>query len=131
MADVRTTKLVSGEHVPVLGQGTWKMGEDARRRADEVAALKLGIDLGMTLIDTAEMYANGGAETVVAEAIAGRRDEVFLVSKVLPSNASRRGVETACEHSLKRLSTDTHRSLSAALARRRCRWPRRSTPSRR
>ena len=117
MADVRTTKLPSGEHVPVLGQGTWKMGEDARRHADEVAALKLGIDLGMTLIDTAEMYAAGGAETVVADAIAGRRDEVFLVSKVLPSNASRRGVETACENSLKRLRTDTHRSLSAALAR--------------
>ena len=107
MADVRTTKLVSGEYVPVLGQGTWKMGEDSRRHADEVAALKLGIDLGLTLIDTAEMYAGGGAETVVADAIAGRRDEVFLVSKVLPSNASRRGVETACENSLKRLRTDS------------------------
>ncbi|RWM19908.1 MAG: aldo/keto reductase [Mesorhizobium sp.] len=103
---VRTLKLPSGEAVPLLGQGTWKMGEDRRRRADEVSALKLGLDLGITLIDTAEMYASGGAEEVVAEAIAGRRDETFLVSKVLPSNASRAGVERACEASLKRLSTD-------------------------
>jgi len=103
---IRTTKLPSGEAVQVLGQGTWKMGEDARRRADEVDALKLGIDLGMTLIDTAEMYASGGAEEVVAEAIAGRRDELFLVSKVLPSNASRTGVPAACEKSLRRLRTD-------------------------
>ncbi|AZO34958.1 MAG: aldo/keto reductase [Mesorhizobium sp.] len=103
---IRTLKLPSGEAVPVLGQGTWKMGEDRRRRADEVAALKLGLDLGITLIDTAEMYASGGAEEVVAEAIAGRRDETFLVSKVLPTNASRAGVKRACENSLKRLSTD-------------------------
>ena len=103
---IRTTTLPSGEAVPVLGQGTWKMGEDRRRRADEVAALKLGLDLGITLIDTAEMYAGGGAEEVVAEAIAGRRDETFLVSKVLPSNASRAGVKRACEESLKRLGTD-------------------------
>ncbi|MEI9402172.1 aldo/keto reductase [Mesorhizobium argentiipisi] len=103
---VRTLKLPSGEAVPMLGQGTWKMGEDRRRRADEVAALKLGLDLGITLIDTAEMYASGGAEEVVAEAIAGRRDETFLVSKVLPSNASRAGVKRACEASLKRLATD-------------------------
>ena len=103
---VRTLKLPSGEAVPLLGQGTWKMGEDRRRRADEVSALKLGLDLGILLIDTAEMYASGGAEEVVAEAIAGRRDETFLVSKVLPSNASRAGVERACEASLKRLSTD-------------------------
>jgi diketogulonate reductase-like aldo/keto reductase len=82
------------------------MGEDARRRAGEINALKLGLDLGMTLIDTAEMYASGGAEEVVAEAIAGRRDELFLVSKVLPSNASRAGVARACENSLKRLRTD-------------------------
>jgi len=106
MADVRTTKLPSGDRVPVLGQGTWKMGEDKRRHADEVAALKLGIDLGMTLIDTAEMYAGGQAETVVADAIAGQRDKVFIVSKVLPSNASRHGVEAACEKSLKRLRTE-------------------------
>ncbi|WP_027151590.1 aldo/keto reductase [Mesorhizobium sp. WSM2561] len=103
---IRTTTLPSGEAVPVLGQGTWKMGEDARRHADEVNALKLGLDLGMTLIDTAEMYASGGAEDVVADAIAGRRDEVFLVSKVLPSNASRTGVPAACEASLRHLRTD-------------------------
>ncbi|TIL27445.1 aldo/keto reductase [Mesorhizobium sp.] len=103
---IRTTTLPSGEAVPVLGQGTWKMGEDARRHADEVNALKLALDLGMTLIDTAEMYASGGAEEVVADAIAGRRDEVFLVSKVLPSNASRTGVPAACEASLRHLRTD-------------------------
>ena len=102
----RTTMLPSGEAIAVLGQGTWKMGEDSRRRADEVNALKLGLDLGITLIDTAEMYASGGAEEVVAEAIAGRRAEVFVVSKVLPSNASRAGVQRACESSLKRLRTD-------------------------
>ncbi|MGX5802210.1 aldo/keto reductase [Bradyrhizobium sp. Arg314] len=105
-SSIRTLKLPSGEAVPVLGQGTWKMGEDRRRRADEVAALKLGLDLGITLIDTAEMYASGRAEEVVSEAIAGRRDETFLVSKVLPSNASRAGVKRACENSLKRLATD-------------------------
>ena len=103
---VRTTKLPSGESVPVLGQGTWRMGEDARRRKDEIAALRLGIDLGMTLIDTAEMYGDGGAEELVGEAIKGRRDEVFLVSKVLPSNATRRGTIAACERSLRRLGTD-------------------------
>jgi diketogulonate reductase-like aldo/keto reductase len=103
---IRTTTLPSGEAVPVLGQGTWKMGEDARRSNDEVTALKLGLDLGVTLIDTAEMYASGGAEEVVADAIAGRRDEVFLVSKVLPSNASRTGAPAACEKSLRRLRTD-------------------------
>ncbi|MER8385643.1 aldo/keto reductase [Mesorhizobium sp. M1428] len=103
---IRTTTLPCGEAVPVLGQGTWKMGEDRRRRGDEANALKLGLDLGMTLIDTAEMYASGGAEEVVAEAIAGRRDEVFLVSKVLPSNASRTGVKRACENSLRHLATD-------------------------
>lgn len=105
-SSVRTTALPGGAKVPVLGLGTWKMGEDRRRRADEVAALRLGIDLGMTLIDTAEMYADGGAEEVVREAIGGRRDEVFLVSKVLPSNASRVGVVRACEQSLKRLGAD-------------------------
>ncbi|RVD49346.1 MAG: aldo/keto reductase [Mesorhizobium sp.] len=105
-SSVRTTTLPCGEAIPVLGQGTWKMGEDSRRRSDEVNALKLGLDLGVTLIDTAEMYAGGGAEEVVAKAIAGRRAEVFLVSKVLPSNASRAGVQRACENSLKRLATD-------------------------
>jgi diketogulonate reductase-like aldo/keto reductase len=103
---VKTTRLPAGIDVPVLGLGTWNMGEDRRKHADEVAALKLGLDLGMTLIDTAEMYGSGGAEDVVGEAIAGRRDEVFLVSKVLPSNASRVGTVRACEASLKRLGTD-------------------------
>jgi diketogulonate reductase-like aldo/keto reductase len=90
----------------VLGQGTWYMGEDPAARKDEVAALRLGLDLGVTLIDTAEMYGEGGAEEVVGEAIAGRRDEVFLVSKVYPHNADRRGVQVACERSLRRLGTD-------------------------
>ena len=92
--------------MPVLGQGTWGMGEKRGAFDAEVAALQLGLDLGMTLIDTAEMYGEGGAEEVVAEAIAGRRDEVFLVSKVYPHNASRRGAVAACERSLKRLKTD-------------------------
>jgi diketogulonate reductase-like aldo/keto reductase len=94
--------LPSGSRIPVLGQGTWNMGEDRSARADEVAALRLGLDLGVTLIDTAEMYGEGGAEEVVGEAIAGRRDEVFLVSKVYPHNADRRGVQAACERSLRR-----------------------------
>ena len=98
--------LPSGEAVPVFGLGTWRMGEDARRRKDEVAALKLGIELGVTLIDTAEMYGDGGAEEIVAEAVGPRRDEMFIVSKVLPSNASRRSTIAACERSLKRLRTD-------------------------
>jgi diketogulonate reductase-like aldo/keto reductase len=98
--------LPSGEHVPALGQGTWHFAEDPRRRAGEVAALRLGLDLGMTLVDTAEMYGNGAAEELVGEAIAGRRDEVFLVSKVLPHHASRRGVLDACRASLRRLRTD-------------------------
>jgi diketogulonate reductase-like aldo/keto reductase len=89
-----------------LGLGTWRMGERARDRAKEVAALRTGLDLGMSLIDTAEMYGEGTAEEVVGEAIAGRRDEVFLVSKVYPHNASHKGVVAACERSLKRLSTD-------------------------
>ena len=92
----------NGPEVSVIGQGTWYIDHGDRKRA--VAALRRGIDLGMTHIDTAEMY--GDAELVVAEAIAGRRDEVFLVSKVLPSNASRRGTIAACERSLKRLKTD-------------------------
>ena len=99
-------RLPSGELVPALGQGTWKMGESSRLFADEVRALQLGLDLGMTLIDTAEMYADGGAEKVVAEAVAGRRDETFIVSKVYPHNASRAGTIAACERSLKRLRTD-------------------------
>lgn len=101
-----TVTLPSGETLPALGLGTWHMGEVAGKREDEVAALKAGIDLGLTVIDTAEMYANGGAETVVAEAIAGRRDEVFIVSKVLPFNASFKGTIAACVRSLARLKTD-------------------------
>jgi diketogulonate reductase-like aldo/keto reductase len=98
--------LRGGERVPALGQGTWHMGEDRRRAAAEAAALRLGIELGMTLIDTAEMYGSGGAETVVREAAQGCRDALFIVSKVLPSNASRTGTVAACERSLKRLGTD-------------------------
>ena len=86
---VRTTQLPSGEVVPVLGQGTWHMAEQPWRRAAEIAALRLGLELGMRLIDTAEMYGNGAAEQLVGEAIAGRRDEVFLVSKVLPQHATK------------------------------------------
>jgi diketogulonate reductase-like aldo/keto reductase len=103
---VRTINLASGQAIPVLGQGTWHMAEDPRRRRDEIAALRLGIDLGMNLIDTAEMYADGGAEELVGEAIDGRREEVFLVSKVLPQNATRRGTILACERSLMRLGVD-------------------------
>ncbi len=102
----RTVTLPNEEVIPALGQGTWHMAEDARRRADEIAALRLGIDLGMTLIDTAEMYANGGAEVLVGEAIEGRRDEVFLVSKVLPQHASVHGTIAACDGSLRRLGVD-------------------------
>ncbi len=105
-AAIRTVRLPSGEAVPALGQGTWRMAEDPARRKHEIAALRLGVDLGMTLIDTAEMYADGSAEEVVGEAIAGRRDEVFLVSKVLPQNASRRRTIAACEASLRRIGAD-------------------------
>jgi diketogulonate reductase-like aldo/keto reductase len=103
---MNTVRLASGEQVSALGQGTWYMGEDRSARKTEVAALQLGLDLGLTLIDTAEMYAEGGAEEVVGEALAGRREQAFLVSKVYPHNASRLGVATACERSLKRLKTD-------------------------
>ncbi|MFJ7567597.1 aldo/keto reductase [Herminiimonas sp. NPDC097707] len=103
---MRKIKLPSGEAVPVLGQGTWYMGDHASCRAEEIATLRLGLDFGMTLIDTAEMYGDGASEKLVGEAIAGRRDEVFLVSKVLPSNATRHGTIAACERSLKRLGTD-------------------------
>lgn len=103
---MRTVRLPDGTEVPALGQGTWHMGERSSAAKAEVAALKLGIELGMTLIDTAEMYGNGGAEEVVAEASAGQRDKLFIVSKVYPHNASRSGVPAACERSLKRLRTD-------------------------
>jgi diketogulonate reductase-like aldo/keto reductase len=98
-----TTSLPSGEQIPVLAR---HMAEEPGRRADEIAALRLGIDLGLTLIDTAEMYADGGAEELVGEAIDRHRAEVFLVSKVLPKNASRKGTIAACERSLKRLGVD-------------------------
>lgn len=103
---MKTVRLPSGEQVPALGQGTWYMGEDRSARKDEVAALQLGLDLGLTLIDTAEMYAEGGAEQVVGEALVGRRELAFLVSKVYPHNASRHGAIAACERSLQRLKTD-------------------------
>ncbi|WP_430754019.1 aldo/keto reductase [Micrococcus luteus] len=103
---MRRITLPSGEAIPVLGQGTWGWGEDPSRRSNEVAALHAGLERGMTLVDTAEMYADGGAEEVVGEALAGRRDEAFVVSKVLPSHASRSGTIAACERSLKRLGTD-------------------------
>ena len=103
---MQTIALPGGETVAALGQGTWYMGERQGNAAKEAAALRLGIDLGMTLIDTAEMYASGGAEQVVAQAVAGIRDKVFIVSKVLPQNASRSGVPAACERSLQRLKTD-------------------------
>jgi diketogulonate reductase-like aldo/keto reductase len=103
---MRTVRLPDGTEVPALGQGTWHMGENSKSSAQEVEALKLGIELGMTLIDTAEMYGSGGAEQVVGRAVAGQRDRVFLVSKVLPQNASRNGTRTACENSLRRLGTD-------------------------
>lgn len=103
---MKTILLPDGTPVPVLGQGTWKMGEDERAWDEEVAALRLGIDLGLTLIDTAEMYADGRAEEVVAEAIRGQRERVFVVSKVYPHNASKKGLPAACERSLRRLGVD-------------------------
>ena len=105
-ADVTTTTLPTGEPIPVLGLGTWRMAERSRRRSEEVAALRLGLDLGMTLIDTAELYADGASEELVGEAIEGRRDEVLLVSKVHPSHAGRTATVRACEASLRRLGTD-------------------------
>ncbi len=99
-------QLPSGETVPALGMGTWMMAEDPSRRAGEISALRAGLDLGLTLVDTAEMYGDGAAEELVGEAVAGRRDEVFLVSKVLPGNADETGTVRACEASLRRLRTD-------------------------
>jgi diketogulonate reductase-like aldo/keto reductase len=102
----RAVELPSGEAVPVLGQGSWHFGQGRHPRAEELEALRVGIDLGMTLIDTAEMYGDGASEKLVGEAIAGRRDDVFLVSKVLPSHATRQGTAAACRASLRRLGTD-------------------------
>jgi diketogulonate reductase-like aldo/keto reductase len=99
-------KLPSGEEIPALGQGTRGMAEDPRRRDDEIEALRTGVDLGLTVIDTAEMYADGGAEILVGEAVGARRDDVFLITKVLPDNATRAATVTSCEQSLQRLGTD-------------------------
>jgi diketogulonate reductase-like aldo/keto reductase len=104
---MKTIVLPDGKRVPMLGQGTWRMGENARAHKDEVAALQLGIELGMTLIDTAEMYGEGGAEKVVADAIEDQRQRVFVVTKVYPHNASRAELPKACERSLKRLRIET------------------------
>src|SRR5262245_41221194 len=103
---MRTIALPGGEAIPILGIGTWGMAEHARTRADEIAALRMAVDLGMTVIDTAEMYASGAAELLVAEAVGDRRQEIFLVSKVLPAHATRRGTIASCEASLRRLETD-------------------------
>ncbi|MBW0105853.1 aldo/keto reductase [Pseudonocardia sp. KRD291] len=101
-----TVTLPGGERIVALGQGTWGTAEDPSRRADEIATLRRGLDLGMTVVDTAQMYADGGAQELVGEAVAGRRDEVFLVDKVLPGDASRRGTVDAAERALRRLGTD-------------------------
>ena len=106
MQTIPAVRLPAGESIPVMGLGTWHLGENPARRASELAALRLGIDLGLTLIDTAEMYGDGAAEVLVGEAIAGRRDEVFLVSKVLPSHATYADTIEACRQSLRRLGTE-------------------------
>ncbi len=103
---MKQVQLPSGEQVPAFGLGTWNIGDTPSQRAEEIATLRAGLDAGATLIDTAEMYGDGRSEELVGEAIAGRRDEVFLVTKVYPHNASRKGVPAACERSLKRLKTD-------------------------
>jgi len=106
MSGMNAFRLLSGEPVSRLGQGAWQIGEDKRKGAAEQDALRIGLQLGLNLIDTAEMYGKGRSEELIADVIAGRRDRVYLVSKVLPENASRRGAIAACEHSLKRLKTD-------------------------
>ena len=103
---MKTLPLPSGRKIPILGQGTWRMAENPAKRKMEIAALRLGLDVGMSLIDTAEMYGEGAAEELIGEAIAGRRAEVFLVSKVYPHNATQQGAIQACERSLRRLQTD-------------------------
>jgi aldehyde reductase len=103
---MKMVTLPSGEEIPALGQGTWYMGDKRETRAEEISTLQLGLDLGLRLIDTAEMYGEGKAEDLVGEAIAGRRDQAFLVSKVYPHNASRKGTIAACERSLTRMRTD-------------------------
>ncbi len=103
---MKTVALPSGEKVSAFGLGTWHIGDNPAHRAEEIATLRLGLDRGATLIDTAEMYGEGQAEALVGEALGGRRDEAFLVSKVYPHNATRRGAVAACERSLRRLKTD-------------------------
>lgn len=103
---MQTVKLPCGESVAAFGLGTWEMAQSRAARAEEIATIRLALDRGVTLIDTAEMYGEGAVEELVGEAIAGRRDEVFLVTKVYPHNASRRGTPAACERSLKRLRTE-------------------------
>jgi diketogulonate reductase-like aldo/keto reductase len=103
---MRTTRFSSGEEVPVLGQGTWGFGEHPENRQNEIDALRFGIDIGMKLIDTAEMYGDGAAEELIGQAIEGRREKTFIVDKVLPQHATRRGTVAACEQSLRRLGTD-------------------------
>ncbi|MGW9029371.1 aldo/keto reductase [Streptomyces sp. NPDC055722] len=116
----RTIALPAGEEIAALGQGTWYLGEDPARREQEIAALRLGVDLGMTVVDTAEMYGDGAAEELVGEALRGRREEVFLVSKVLPGHADRKGTVAACEGSLRRLRTER---LDLYLLHWRGQWP--------
>lgn len=103
---MKTLPLLSGTEIPILGQGTWRMGEKPSQKQAEIAALQLGLDLGMNLIDTAEMYGAGGAEKIVAQAISGRREEVYLVSKFYPQNAGYDSLIAACDRSLARLKTD-------------------------
>ena len=103
---MKTVTLPSDKRVPAFGLGTWHLGDNRATRTEEIATLRLGLDLGVTLIDTAEMYGEGRSEELIAEAIEGRRDEIFLVSKVSPHNASRKGTVAACERSLARLRTD-------------------------
>jgi diketogulonate reductase-like aldo/keto reductase len=104
--EIRSVRLPDGAFVPCLGQGTWRMGEDSSRRAEEIAALRRGVELGLTLIDTAEMYGDGGAEEMLGEASRGLRDKVFLVSKAYPQNGAGPALRRACENSLRRLSTE-------------------------
>jgi diketogulonate reductase-like aldo/keto reductase len=103
---MKTVPLPSGDKVPAFGMGTWNIGDDPAARNEEIATLRLGLDLGLRLIDTAEMYGDGRSEKLIGEAIAGRRDDVFLVSKVYPHNATRAGAVAACDRSLRRLNTD-------------------------
>lgn len=103
---MKQVTLPGGERVPALGMGTWNVGDQSATRAEEIATLQMGLDMGLRLVDTAEMYGEGLSESLIGEALAGRRDDAFLVSKVYPHNASRKGAVAACERSLRRLGTD-------------------------